>query len=81
MLLTKSCMKVFGPRSLPLMLQVLGLRFRIEEDPEQTALPLRRRQCRLRSHARYRPQFPPISGPAKGWLFGYPARIAGEPNR
>jgi hypothetical protein len=81
MLLTKSCMKVFGPQSLPLMLQVLGLRFRIEEDPEQTALTLRRRERRMRSHAHYSPQFPPISGRVKGWLFGYPAPIAGKPKR
>ena len=78
MLLTKSCMKVFGPRSLPLMLAVLGLRFRV--DPEQTALTLRRRERRIRSHAHYRPQFPPIGGAAKGWLFGYPTRIEADPN-
>jgi hypothetical protein len=31
MLLTKSCMKVFAPRSFPLMLAVLGLRFRVTD--------------------------------------------------
>jgi hypothetical protein len=78
MLLTKSCMKVFGPRSLPLMLAVLGLRFRVEEDPERTALTIRRRERRVRTHVHYSPQFPPISGPAKGWLFGYPAATAAK---
>jgi hypothetical protein len=62
-------------------LQVLGLRFRVEEDPEQTALTLRRRQRRVRTHAHYRPEFPPISGHVKGWLFGHPAPIAGKPKR
>jgi hypothetical protein len=81
MLLTKSCMKVFGPVSLPAMLAVLGLRFRIEEDPEQTARTLRRRERRMTTHAHYGHQFPPISGPVKGWLFGYPAPIAGKPKR
>ena len=69
MLLTKSCMKVFGPRSFPLMLAVLGLRFRVEEDPEQTALTLRRRERRIRSHAHYRPQFPPIRRGRQGLAF------------
>jgi hypothetical protein len=81
MLLTKSCMKIFGPVSLPLMLDVLGLRLLVVEDPDLTARTLRRRQRRLRSHAHYRPQFPPISGPVNGWLFGYPPPIAGKPNR
>jgi hypothetical protein len=80
MLLTKSPMKIFGPVSLPLMLDVLGLRLLIIEDPELTARTLRRRTRRLTSHAHYRPQFPPISGPAKGWLFGYPAPMEVEPN-
>jgi hypothetical protein len=77
----KTPMKIFGPVSLPAMLAVLGLRFRIEEDTEQTALTLKRRQRRVRTHVHYRPEFPPISGRVKGWLFGYPAPIAGKPNR
>jgi hypothetical protein len=81
MLLMKSPMKIFGPISLPLMLDVLGLRLLVVEDPELTARTLRRRTRRVRSHAHYRPQFPPIGGPVKGWLFGYPAPIAGKPNR
>jgi hypothetical protein len=81
MLLTKSHMKVFGPRSLPAMLKVLGLRFRIEEDLEKTELTLRRRQRRVTTHAHYGLQFSPISGPIKGWLFGYPAPIAGKRKR
>jgi hypothetical protein len=74
----KTPMKIFGPVSLPAMMAVLGLRFRIEEDPEQTALTLRRRERRVRTHVHYRPEFPPISGRVKGWLFGYPAPIAGK---
>jgi hypothetical protein len=74
-------MKVFGPVSLPAMLAVLGLRFRIEEDPEQTALTIRRRQRRVRTHAHYGPEFLPISGRATARLFGYPAPIAGKPKR
>lgn len=81
MLLTKSHMKVFGPRSLPAMLKVLGLRFCIEEDSEQTELTLRRRRRRVTTHAHYGLQFSPISGPVKGWLFGYPAPIAGKRKR
>jgi hypothetical protein len=81
MLLTKSHMKLFGPVSLPLMMAVLGLRFRVEEDPKQTALTLRRRERRSRTHAHYRSQFAPIGGTARGWLFEYPSSIAGKPSR
>lgn len=76
LLMKKSPMKHIGPVSLPAILNVLGLRFRIEEDAELTARTLRRRQRRVSSHAHYPPEFRPISGPAKGWLFGYPAPTA-----
>jgi len=81
MLLMKSPMKVFGPVSLPAMLQVLGLRFRIEEDADQTALTIRRRQRRRTTHVRYHPEFASISGRATARLFGFPAPIAGKQKR
>jgi hypothetical protein len=81
LLMKQNPMKLFGPKSLPALLKVLGLRFRIEEDAEQTALTLRRRQRRVTTHAHYGLQFAPVSGPVKAWLFGYPAPIARKPNR
>jgi len=77
----KTPMKVFGPKSLPAMLRVLGLRFRIEEDVEQTALTLRRRKRRVSTHAHYGHQFSPIGGTVTGWFFGHPAPIARKPKR
>jgi hypothetical protein len=77
----KTPMKIFGPVSLPAMMAVLGLRFRIEEDPEQTALTLRRRERRVRTHVHYGLQFSPISGSCSGRLFGFPPPIAEKPNR
>jgi hypothetical protein len=78
LLMKKSPMKHIGPVSLPAILKVLGLRFRIEEDAAQTELTLRRRQRRVSTHAHYPPEFPPVSGRVKGWLFGYPAPTAAK---
>jgi hypothetical protein len=76
MLLTKKFMKVFGPVSTGLMLDALGLRLLVIEDAKLTARTLKRRTKRVSTHAHYRPQFPSIGGPAKGWLFGWPAVTA-----
>jgi hypothetical protein len=72
-LLAKQFIKMFTPASLPLVLDTLGLRLRVEEDPELTARTLRRRKRRDRSHAHYPPQFPAINGAINGRLnYGYP---------
>jgi len=73
--------KIFGPLSLGRILDALGLRLLVIENSELTARTLRRRTRRVSTHAHYRPEFAPIGGPIKGWLFGYPAPIAGKPNR
>jgi hypothetical protein len=80
-LISKSPRKVFGPVSLGRILNALGLRLVVIEDANMTARTLQRRRRRMTTHAHYGPQFPPISGPVKGWLFGYPAPIAGKPKR
>jgi hypothetical protein len=77
-LISRAPRKVFGPVSLGLMLDVFGLRLLVVEDPKLTARTLKRRTRRLTSHAHYGPQFPPISGRVKGWLFGYPAPTAAK---
>jgi hypothetical protein len=51
-LLARKFTQVFGPVSLPLMLDVLGLRLLVVEDPELTARTLKRRTPRIASHAR-----------------------------
>jgi hypothetical protein len=51
-LLAKKFTQVFGPVSLPLMLDVLGLRLLVVEDPELTAKTLKRRTPRSSSHLR-----------------------------
>jgi hypothetical protein len=72
-LLAKQFIKTFTPQSLPLVLDTLGLRLRVEEDLELTARTLRRRKRRIRSHAHYPPQFPAIDGAINGRLnYGYP---------
>jgi hypothetical protein len=72
-LLARRFIKTFTPQSLPLMLDVLGLRLRIEEDPALTAKTLKRRKRRDRSHSHYPPQFPAINGAINGRLnYGYP---------
>jgi len=58
MLLTKSCMKIFGPVSLPLMLQVLGMRLLVIKDAEWTNRTLKRRVKRVSTHAHYPRQLP-----------------------
>ena len=51
-LLAKKFTQVFGPLSLPLMLDTLGLRLLVVEDPELTARTLKRRTPRNSSHLR-----------------------------
>jgi hypothetical protein len=51
-LLAKKFTQVFGPLSLPLMLDTLGLRLLVVEDPELTARTLKRRTPRKSSHLR-----------------------------
>ena len=51
-LLARKFTQVFGPVSLPLMLDVLGLRLLVVEDPELTARTLKRRTPRKSSHLR-----------------------------
>jgi hypothetical protein len=57
-LLMKTPRKNFGPISLPLMLDVLGIRLLVVEDPKLTARTLKRRTKRLSSHAHYPRQLP-----------------------
>jgi hypothetical protein len=52
-LLAKKFIKTFSPASLPLILDTLGLRLRVEEDPELTARTLKRRTQRVLSHVHY----------------------------
>jgi hypothetical protein len=51
-LLARKFTQVFGPVSLPLMLDVLGLRLLVVEDPVLTARTLKRRTPRCQSHLR-----------------------------
>jgi hypothetical protein len=60
-LLAKKFTQVFGPVSLPLMLDVLGLRLLVVEDPELTAKTLRRRTPRNSSHLRVTTAGKPIA--------------------
>jgi len=57
-LLARKFIKHFTPGSLPLVLDTLGLRLRVEEDPELTARTLRRRKRRESSHAHYPRELP-----------------------
>jgi len=52
-LLARKFIKTFTPASLPLILDTLGLRLRVEEDPELTARTLKRRTQRDLSHVHY----------------------------
>ena len=52
-LLAKKFTQVFGPVSLPLMLDTLGLRLLVIEDPELTARTLKRRKPRVHTHVRH----------------------------
>jgi hypothetical protein len=58
MLLTKKFMKVFGPVSTGLMLDALGLRLLVVEDPKLTERTLKRRTKRVSTHAHYPRQLP-----------------------
>jgi hypothetical protein len=51
-LISKKFTQIFGPVSLPLMLDTLGLRLLVVEDPELTARTLKRRTPRKSSHLR-----------------------------
>jgi hypothetical protein len=53
MLLARKYMKVFGPVSTGLMLDALGLRLLVVEDPKLTARTLKRRTPRHLQHVRY----------------------------
>jgi hypothetical protein len=61
-LLAKKFTQIFGPLSLPLMLDTLGLRLLVVEDPELTAKTLRRRTPRKSSHLRVTNKRPAMNG-------------------
>jgi hypothetical protein len=61
-LLMKTPRKNFGPVSLPLMLDVLGIRLLVVEDPKLTARTLKRRTKRVNTHAHYPRQLPAPTG-------------------
>jgi len=61
-LLSRTFSKVFGPVTLLPVLQTLGLRMLLVEDPELTAHTLRCREPRMRLHVRRPRQLAPRAG-------------------